>query len=71
MRWMRLYHPFDHRTTGRGARSKTIPDFWRKKILPRPLDNHFQLQLEKRGGLVVDQIDALDTPVPSILPWDH
>jgi hypothetical protein len=46
--------------------AKTIPTFWRLEILPRPLDNHFQLQLETLSGLVVDQFDALDAPVPSI-----
>jgi hypothetical protein len=30
------------------------------------LDNVFQLQLETLSGLVVDQFDALDAPVPSI-----
>jgi hypothetical protein len=46
-----------------------IPNFWRKKSPPtflRPLDNVFQLQLETLGGLVVDQFDTLDAPVPSI-----
>ena len=31
-----------------------------------PLYHHFQLQLEKRGGLVLDQFDALNPAVASI-----
>jgi hypothetical protein len=33
-----------------------------------PLYHHFQLQSEKRGGVVLDQFDALNPPVPSVCP---
>src|ERR1700731_4847058 len=36
-----------------------------------PLYHHLQLQLEKRGGLVLDQFDALNPPVASICPWER
>src|SRR5271168_4168186 len=35
------------------------------------LYHHFQLQLERLGGLFLDLFDALNPPVASICPWDR
>jgi hypothetical protein len=47
--------------------------FPRQKIAPAftPLYHHFQLQSEKRGGLVLDQFDALNLAVVSVCRWDR
>ena len=72
MRWIRLYHPFVHGTTGYWGTSKNIPNFWGWKFPPAffiPPYHRFQLQSEQSGGSVLDQFDALNPLVASVCPY--
>ena len=72
MLWISLLSPVSHITSGCCATSKNIPKFLRMKNSARlftPLWHHFQLKLEQRGGLVLDQCDAQNPPAASICPY--
>src|ERR1700685_224248 len=54
------------------AKTSPIPEGKKfRQLFSPPLYHHFQLQSERRGGSVLDQFDALNPPVSSVLLYNR